>query len=277
MEWYESVKPYIAVSIIAPALAMLLLYMECNDPMDILYPTIVLFVCFPLIMMAVFFWMTGRGKRFINSIDWSKYTDEEASMAVSYTGFWLMITLIVMVYGLSLIFVQLWIGVAIAVVSFILMMTTLLKPLFTKVSRPLPSMDSVKALSVFLLVASISLVPTTFFLSEGMSDNNIEVILGEDSFTVKAPMFDHTIAYSDIEDIQYISDFDKGSRTMGYDDGRICSGTYKNGEGTYRLAAYRSVAPCIKVVAGGQMYAFNQDSDGSTLELFHNLKAKISA
>ena len=275
MEWYESVKPYIALSIIGPTLALLFLLAGNKDPIQLIYPIIVLYVCFPIIVMGVFFWITGRGKKSINGIDWSKYSEEDAKKLVSRTGFWIMISLIVMLYGLSLLFVEFWIGITVVVASVILVVISVIMLFVKKVNKPLPTMDSVKAISVFLIVATVSLVPTTYLLSEGIMGEDVNVTINEDSFTVKAPMFDHTFRYDEIE-ISYDADFDKGSRRMGYDDMNICSGKFRNSEfGNYELASYKAVKPCIIITVGDDKYAFNQDSDASTLEMFDTLKGKI--
>ena len=274
MEWYESVKPYIALAIIGPTLALLFLLAGNNDTIQLIYPIVVLYVCFAIIVMGMFFWITGRGKKSINGIDWSKYSEEDAKKLVSRTGFWIMISLIVMLYGLSLIFVEFWIGIAIVIISVILMIAAVIMMIARKVDKPLPAMDSIKAISVFLLVAAVSLVPTTYFLSEGIMGEDVDVTIKDDSFTVKAPMFDHTFRYDEIE-ISYDTDFDKGSRRMGYNDMKICSGKFHNDEfGNYELASYTAVKPCIIITVGEDRYAFNQDSDASTLEMFNTLKAK---
>ena len=276
MEWYESAKPYIAVAFLGPALAMSFILMGNKEPLELMFPAIVLFVCFPIIMMGLFFWITGRGKWAINMVDWSKYSEEECRMIVSHTGFWIMMTVIVLLYGLSLLFISLWVGVTIAVIAAVIMFATLFRPYFRRIERPLPTMDSVKAFSVFLIVIAVSLVPTTFFLSTGSSQESVDITLGEESFTVKAPMFDHTFRYDEIDDIQYYDDFDKGTRKMGYNDYHVSSGKFHNDMfGDYHLAAYTSVKPCIAISVNGDMYAFNQDSDAATLGLFDTLKSKM--
>ena len=277
MEWYESVKPYIALAVIGPTLALLFLLAGNKDTIQLIYPIIVLYVCFPIIVMGMFFWITGRGKKSINGIDWSKYSEEDAKKLVSRTGFWIMISIIVMLYGLSLIFVDFWIGITVVVVSVIFVVVSVIVLFVKKVEKPLPTMDSVKAISVFLLVAAVSLVPTTYLLSEGIMGEDVAVTINDDSFTVKAPMFDHTFRYDEIE-ISYDADFDKGSRRMGYNDMKISSGKFHNDEfGNYELASYTAVKPCIIITVGEDKYAFNQDSDASTLEMFNTLKAKILA
>ena len=275
MEWYESVKPYIALAIIGPTVAMLFILIGNKEPLQIIYPAVTLYVCFSIIMMGAFFWITGRGKKTINGIDWSKYSEEDAKKLVSRTGFWIMISIIVLTYGLSLLFVEFLAAIAVIVIAVILMAASFAVLFCKKVDKPLPTMDSVKAIGVFLLLATISLVPTTYLMSEGMMEESVVVTVNDDSFTVKAPMFDHTFRYDEIE-IGYDDDFDKGTRRMGYNDMKISSGKFHNDAfGDYELASYASVKPCIIVTVGSEKYAFNQDSDASTLEMFNTLKSKM--
>ena len=276
MEWYESVKPYVAVGILGPVIALLYILTVGDEPLSVIYPAVVLFVCFPIIMMGAFFWITGRGKNAINGIDWSRYTEEEAKRTVSYTGFWVMITVIILIYGLSFIFISIWAAVSVIAVAIVLMVVTLLRPFFKKIDRPLPSMDSVKALSVFILITAVSLVPTAYLMTGSVSSGSVDVTLDGESFTVKAPMFDHTFRYDEIEEIRFIEDFDKGSRRMGYNDSHISSGKYRNDLfGDYQLAAYNAVTPCVAISVGGEMYAFNQDSDAKTLELYKSIENRL--
>ena len=276
MEWYESFKPYLTVSLIAPAIAMVFVIMMNDSLLGYIYPAVTLFVCFPIIMMSVFYWITGRGKRFVNGIDWSKYTEEEAKGAISFIGFWMLISMTVMIYGMSLMFFKLWIGISLLVAAIVIMVIIFIITFTKKIERPLPTMDSIKAFSIILVVTAASIIPTTVFLTDGFSSESVDVALDETSFTVKAPMFDHTFSYDEIDDIQYFDDFDKGARKMGYSDGKICSGKFNNSMfGDYQLASYSSVRPCIAISVGGDIYAFNQDSDAKTLELYYSLVSRI--
>ena len=275
MEWYESVKPYIALAVIGPTVALLFILIGNKEPLQIIYPAVTLYVCFSIIMMGSFFWITGRGKKTINGIDWSKYSEEDAKKLVSRTGFWIMISVVVLIYGLSLLFVEFWAAIAVIIMAVILMVASFAVLFCKRADKPLPTMDSVKAISVFLLLATISLVPTTYLMSEGMMEESVVVTVNDDSFTIKAPMFDHTFRYDEIE-IGYDDDFDKGTRRMGYNDLKICSGKFHNDAfGDYELASYTSVRPCIIVTVGSERYAFNQDSDASTLEMFNTLKSNM--
>ena len=79
-----------------------------------------------------------------------------------------------------------------------------------------------------------------------------------------------------MDDCQYFEDFPKGKRIMGYQDTNVSSGRYNNSLfGDYELASYSKVRPCIAISVGGEMYAFNQNSDDLTWALYQSLKERI--
>lgn len=276
MEWYESWKPYVALTIIGSAAAMIYVAFKNSTFLGLFMPAICFFVMFPIVMMSAYMWLTGKGARFINGVDWSKLSEQETKNRVSSIGFWIMVSMIIVMNGLAVIPSYIWVGLGILGVGSILAIVIAIKTVVGGTGRRMISVDSMKALSILLVVALVSLVPTTYIVTEFTSNESVDVTVGEDSFTVKAPMFDHNFKYSEIEEIRYDADFDKGSRKMGYATDTICSGKWKNTEfGDYELAAYAKVKPCIVISAGGGIYAFNQDSDDATLNLFNDLKNRI--
>ncbi len=276
MEWYESWKPYVALTVIASAIAMIYVAFSNSTFLGLFMPAIDFFVMFPIIMMSAYMWLTGKGAKFINGVDWSKLNEQETKNKVSSIGFWIMISMIIVMYGLAVIPSHVWIGLGILGVGSVLAIVIAIKTVAGGNSRPMISLDSVKALSILLVVTLVSLVPTTYIMTEFTSSESVDVTVGNESFTVKAPMFDHTFTYSEIDEIRYDADFDKGSRRMGYGTDIISSGKWKNAEfGNYELAAYTKVRSCIVISVGGDIYAFNQSSDDATLNLFNDLKNRI--
>ena len=276
MEWYESWKPYVALTVIASAIAMIYVAFSNGSFLGLLMPAVNLFVMFPIIMMSAYMWLTGKGARFINGVDWSKLNEQETKNKVSSIGFWIMISMIVIMYGLAVISSHIWIGLGILGFSAVLAFVVLIRTVAGGSSRPMITLDSMKALSILLVVTLVSVVPTTYLSTELKSSGSVDVSLEEETFTVKAPMFDHTFKYTEIEEIRYDADFDKGTRKWGYGSETICSGKWKNSEfGNYELAAYTKVRPCIVISVGGDIYAFNQSSDDATLNLFNDLKNRM--
>ena len=276
MAWYESWKPYLIVSVIGSVSAVAYIVYKDASLLSIIMGAVTTFVLFPIVMMSTYMWLTGKGSRFINGIDWTKLSEEETKNTVSHVGFWLMISMIIMMYGMSVIVSHIWIGLAVLGIAIVLAIVLIARMMSGNLKKPMMDVDSIKAFSVFLIVAAVSLVPTTVLMTEYTLSESVDVTVGDTSFTVKAPMFDHTFSYEEIDEIQYIEDFNKGTRKWGYNTGTICSGKYQNDMfGDYQLAAYKNVRPCIAISMIGEMYAFNQDSDSATMDLYDQLKSKI--
>lgn len=104
----------------------------------------------------------------------------------------------------------------------------------------------------------------------------VRISFGAESVTVDAPMFDYEFIYSEIEEAIYFEDFEKGRRVVGYADGRIASGTFKNSDmARYELASYVKVDPCIVISYMGEQYAFNQSDEASTRAVYDTLLSHI--
>ena len=187
MEWYESWKPYVALTIIGSAIAMVYVAFKNSTFLGLFMPAIDLFVMFPIIMMSAYMWLTGKGARFINGVDWSKLNEQEIRNKVSSIGFWIMISMIIIMYGLAVMPSYIWIGLGILGVGAVLAIVITIKTIAGGTSRQIISLDSVKALSILLVVTLVSLVPTTYIMTEFTSSESVDVTVGNESFTVKAP------------------------------------------------------------------------------------------
>ena len=145
------------------------------------------------------------------------------------------------------------------------------KPRVPEVSIPrkyqIPSLIVVSVLTVIA-------IPLAGCISGDSGE--VRISFGAESVAVDAPMFDYDFAYSDIEGIVYFEDFEKGRRVVGYADGRIASGTFKNSDlGRYELASYVKVDPCIVISYKGEQYAFNQSDEESTRAVYDTLLSHI--
>ena len=276
MEWYESWKPYAVLSLICPALALVYILLNNEPVLGWVFPAVMLYICFPSIMAGTYMWFTGRGHRFINGPDWSKMKPDEIERTASYVGLWMMIGMIVLLYGLSVILSHIWIGLTITIASAVLLVVMLIRPVFTKITRPKIAMNSNKALWIVAIIAMVSLVPTAYLFTDQTSSGSVDVTLNDSSFTVKAPLFDHTISYADIDNIEIVDNFDVGKRKWGYNDGTIYSGRFHSDTyGDYEAAMYKKITTCITVYVGGDMYAINQDTYDATAKLFDDIKSRM--
>ncbi|MBO6084675.1 MAG: hypothetical protein J6O90_06320, partial [Candidatus Methanomethylophilaceae archaeon] len=108
--------------------------------------------------------------------------------------------------------------------------------------------------------------------------SSVDVELEEDCVHVKAPLsIDWRLAYSDIDNVEYRPNLDRGERVAGYGGVSLESGTFRNSEfGSYQLASYIKCSPCIVVTMdNGKVYAFNQSDADSTYALYGNLLTKL--
>lgn len=145
------------------------------------------------------------------------------------------------------------------------------RPRVPEVSIPRKyQIPSLIAVSVLTVIA----IPLAGCISGDSGE--VRISFGAESVAVDAPMFDYDFAYSDIEGIVYFEDFEKGRRVVGYADGRIASGTFKNSDlGRYELASYVKVDPCIVISYMGEQYAFNQSDEASTRAVYDTLLSHI--
>ncbi len=269
-------KPYAALSVAVPAAATLAAWALGWSPFLIVFTAIILFCCVPIVCMGLCQWLHGNGYRFLNvGVDWRSKSDKESREIASRWGKWIAIGSIVLVWACAMIMYNVVLGLVLIAASIVLMVA----PIFKGISKgsPLPSWSKGTRVAVVAVSLVLAVVPFMYIAggSLGTSDS-VDVSLGEDSFKISAPFFSHTFSYDDVDDCQYINDFDKGKRIMGFHSGTISSGHYRNSMfGDYELAAYSEVRPCIAFSVDGEMYAFNQSSDEKTMEMFEDLVKRI--
>ena len=228
-----------------------------------------------MICYGLYMWLHGGGYRFLNiGVDWSRMTDGEARSTASGFGIWITASMVLLLFSLSILMHHMVPGFILMAISVAFVFVPLARKPEKKRSLPLMT-PSKRALTV-ILVSAIALIPSMYmFESEGTG--SVEITMDDEGISVKAPMFDHRFLYEDIDGCEYYEDFPKGSRVMGYADGTIASGTFKNDMfGRYQLASYVKISPCIAISCDGEMYAFNQSSAGETLALYEVLSSRLS-
>ena len=245
-----------------------------TDGLEI-YSAIVLVCLCPLVIYSIMMWLHGTGYKSINGLDWRSMTEQNAKEVASKFGFWMLVSMAILLYSTSVLMHNLALGLILMGVGIAVIFIPLASGF--KKGKPVPSGTPSKKAAIAVLAAAIAIVPPVYILSLGDSAS-VDIAFGDDGFSVRAPMFDHTFEYDEIDGCSYYEDFDKGVRKMGYGTSEICSGHFKNDLfGDYELASYTKVRPCIAISVGGEMYAFNQDSAGSTLDAFEILKQKLPA
>ncbi len=272
----SSSKPYAVLAVAVPAAVTLAAFLMGWSTFQVMYVAIIAFCCIPIICMGLCQWIHGNGYRFLNvGVDWSSKKDKESREIASRWGKWIAIGTIVLMWACALIISNLVLGLVLMGLGVVMMIAPIFKGLGK--GSPLPSWSKGARVAVVAVSLMLAAVPFLYMAGGGLgSSESVDVSLGEDRFTIRAPFFDHSFSYDEVDDCQFMMDFDKGQRMMGYHSGTISSGHYKNGIfGEYELAAYSQVVPCIVFSVDGQMYAFNQSSVDLTMEMFEKLVGKL--
>ena len=271
----KTAKAYVALAIAVPSILTVWCLASGCSQASLLLTTISLFCCYPMICCGLYMWLHGGWYRYLNiGVDWSRMTEEESKSVASGYGPWLAASMALLLFSISILLSSMVLG-------FVLMAVSIAMVLIPVVRKPrrkerLPLMTPSKRVLAVVLASVIALVPSMYMFDHEGS-GSVEISMGEEGMTVKAPMFDRYFSYDDIDDCEYFEDFNKGTRVMGYADGVIASGTFKNDMfGRYQLASYVKVGPCVAISYGGEMYAFNQSSVEETLRLYEDLSSRIS-
>ena len=271
----KTAKIYLALAMLVPSILTVYIMAAGCSLASLILATVSLFCCYPMICYGLYMWLHGGGYRFLNiGVDWSRMTDGEARSTASGFGIWITASMVLLLFSLSILMHHMVPGFILMAISVAFVFVPLARKPEKKRSLPLMT-PSKRALTV-ILVSAIALIPSMYmFESEGTG--SVEITMDDEGISVKAPMFDHRFLYEDIDGCEYYEDFPKGSRVMGYADGTIASGTFKNDMfGRYQLASYVKISPCIAISCDGEMYAFNQSSAGETLALYEVLSSRLS-
>ena len=130
-----------------------------------------------------------------------------------------------------------------------------------------------KATKLSLVAVALILIFTAWLMLSG----NIDVVLGEESFTIEASFHDNlTVAYDAIDAIEYREGNVDGTRLMGFGSAKLLLGTFENEEfGRYTRYTYTNPDSCIVITAGEQVLVFCGDDAQETADIYNYLTAKI--
>lgn len=262
------------LSIIAISLAVIMLLSV--DFMDALLPVIGILVLYPCVIMGVYFYLEGRGYRWINGIDWASMSEQERANACSYIGFYLAIGCVLLGIGLGAVLTNFIIAIILMVVSTIIIIAGCVMPERAMAKKFVERSPSSKA-AIFMVFTLLAIVPMTALGVSQFSQEVVDVEFLDDEVHIQAPMFNYHFKYESIEDLDIDPEFDKGKRIAGYGTPTICSGTFKNDVfGSYKLASYTQVKPCIFFLYEGKYYAFNQGSNELTQQAYEKLASLVN-
>lgn len=268
----------ITVAFVMPTLYLVYLLAFGDDTSDAIIRAPLLYCMIPISVTFGWMWLGDSPGRYINMP--SVLPEEELDRFARYYGIWGIAASVIMSLGMCLIvngeFVLGLLLVFAPIAMFIYPMRYHGKGIGDR-RIPLEGITGGRRFLMTVAVASMTLVPFVVTDNIDMSaSGSVTVEFGDESFTIRAPMFDETFRYEDVDHVEYVEDFDKGSRKWGYATSQIASGKFHNDMfGDYRLASYVKVKPCVTFSVGGDMYAFNQHDATFTQKAYIDLMARL--
>ncbi len=233
----------------------------------------------PIAVTGVWLWFSDSAGNYLNGFQ--KLIGDDRTRAANLEGLGIVLGSYVMSVGLALLVSNgNMFGILLIVLSvvFILIPIAFFNEKIRKIRIPFrDSTPAVKAVLALLISVTV-IIPIPIACIMDQDGNDVTVTFGGDSFTVRAPSFDHTFRYEDVKELTFEENFEKGRRVYGFATSKISSGKYSNSSfGDYYLASYSKVSPCITFSADGTMYAFNQIDDEKTEQAFDTLYEKVKA
>lgn len=218
-------------------------------------------------------WLGDLDVKYLNG--WEQWDDADRKALMRNVGFYSTFSMILLSVSIAITFTgRLW-ALALIIPVFLLIVIPMAFATGDHYTRKAPLLDLPDS-NKFGLILVLCLLTAVPFCFSGSSSDAVEVELGDDQFHVTAPMFDHTFVYSDVEELRYEVDFDKGSRRAGFATFTIMSGRFHNDEfGNYDLASFAEVTPCITLLYKGSHYAFNLSTVELTLDMYNQLQSRI--
>lgn len=106
-----------------------------------------------------------------------------------------------------------------------------------------------------------------------------EIDLQEKSFTIQADLWeDITVAYDNIEEIEYLPRKKEGRRVMGFGSLDLVMGLCENNTwGNYTAYLNLKTEPCILLNVDGKILVINEGNEEATRQLYENLISRWKA
>lgn len=122
-----------------------------------------------------------------------------------------------------------------------------------------------------IITIVILLLVAIFFLYAG----KVKATLTDSAITVKSTFVGGTIVpYDEITSLEYVRNFDIGTREVGMGTFKIQAGTYSNDFGKYELYSYSKVKAFIIVHHSDGVLVFNQSTVEATKDMYDHLFSK---
>ena len=133
-------------------------------------------------------------------------------------------------------------------------------------AKKAPVIISIVAIALILL----ALIPLMFM-------GTVETVVGDDALTVKATFWeDLTVAYDEIDGMEYREEGVDGSRVAGYGSAKLLLGGFQNDEfGSYTRYTYTGDGPCIVLTVGNRTIVIGTENAETTADLYEQLGQKL--
>lgn len=277
MERFNKIsKVCIILSLLMPFLS-LIIGRYLNNDFELFFNALILYLLVPCTMCGAWMWFSHNAGRYVNGFD--NISIEKRNRFANYFGIYLIISMILISISVGLFTIAESIpGILILIVS-ILVLLYPMRYLNDKIVDKKIVFENASDRVKIITCAIVSILVTIPILVADNCSSSVavDVTFGEEEFSVRAPMFDYTFSYSDVEEVRLDSDFDRGIRVYGFGTSVISSGLFKNDQfGRYHLASYTKISSCIVFSVNGDMYAFNQDSEESTKAAFDTLQDYVN-
>ena len=121
---------------------------------------------------------------------------------------------------------------------------------------------------VIVIVVAVALLLTT---------GSFKIQYNDSDFTVEAACWsDLTVRYDEIEDIEYLEQYRKGDREMGFGSFKLGMGLFHNQEfGDYTLYAYNKTSQGVRLTVNGETIVISAEDEAATKAIYEELFARV--
>ncbi len=121
---------------------------------------------------------------------------------------------------------------------------------------------------VIVIVVAVALLLTT---------GSFKIQYNDSDFTVEAACWsDLTVRYDEIEDIEYLEQYRKGDREMGFGSFKLGMGLFHNQEfGDYTLYAYNKTSQGVRLTVNGETIVISAEDEAATKAIYEELSARV--
>lgn len=121
---------------------------------------------------------------------------------------------------------------------------------------------------VIVIVVAVALLLTT---------GSFKIQYNHSDFTIEAACWsDLTVCYDEIEDIEYLDQYQKGGREMGFGSFKLGMGLFHNQEfGDYTLYAYNKTEQGVRLTVNGETIVISAEDETATKAIYEELSARM--